>query len=260
MNATHTAWLFLPPSLRALWAGALVWLLAPLAAHGQCDLLDLIVVVDTSGSMDEETAEAQQALPGLVQVFAARGFETRLVLIADEPNGTSGICLPAPLGSGSCPGDENLPGYRHVVQAVGSTSALSDLLATHSLFSTTLRDGAHRSILVVSDDNSDMSAAEFSSQLLTLPGFDDFRFHAAALATESFPPLPPDPGICWRNGQAGTQGTVYLGLVTQRGGYFHDFCLAEDLDPSWDPLALTVAIFVDSFDSGGTEDWSAVLP
>ena len=259
MNATRTAWRFVSLPLLGITAGALLWLLAPLAAYGQCDLLDLIVVVDGSGSMDEETAEVQQALPGLIQVFAARGFETRMVLIADDSGGSPGICLPAPLGSGRCPGDENLPGYRHVVLEVASNSALSDLLGTYDQYSAALRSGAQRSILVVTDDDSDLSAAQFTVQLQARPGFDDFRFHAAALATEPIPPVPP-PGVCWRGGQAGVQGTVYLTLVAQRGGYFHDFCLAEDLDPSWDPLSLTVAIFVDSFDSGSTEDWSAVAP
>ncbi len=158
-----------------------------------------------------------------------------------------------------CPGDENLSGYRHVVLAVGSNSALSDLLNTYDQYSASLRSGARRSILVVTDDDSALGAGDFTSQLQLRPGFDDFRFHAAALATEPIPPVPP-PGLCWRGGQAGTQGAVYLDLTAQLGGYFHDFCLSEDLDPSWDPLSLTIAIFVDSFDSGSTEDWSAVAP
>jgi hypothetical protein len=260
MEGTGTATRFVSPSLLAATAGVLLWTFAPPAAGAQIDLLDLIVVVDNSGSMDEECAEAQQSLPGLVQAFEARGFETRLVLLTDDSDGTNGICLPAPLGSGSCPDDENLPGYRHVVVSVASNNALLDLLGLYDQYSASLRNGAHRSILVVTDDDSGLGAAEFTTQLLVRPGFDDFRFHAAALSLQPFPPIPPDPGICWRGGQAGNQGTVYLQLVAARGGYLHDLCVSEDFDPSWDPLSRTVAIFVDSFDSGGTEDWSAAVP
>jgi hypothetical protein len=229
------------------------------AAFAQVDLVDLIVVLDNSGSMQEEAAELQSALPGLVATLESRGLEVRLVLISASNDMAAGICLPAPIGSGSCPDDENLPGYRHVDVEVGSTSALSDILDHHDDFSASLRSGAHRSLLVVSDDDSAMSASTFTSQLLLHPGFDAFLFHAAALAAEPIPPFPP-PGVCWRDGQDGTQGSVYLELVAMRGGHFHDYCVSEDLDPSWDPLSLTIAIFADGFESGDTDDWSLVGP
>lgn len=248
----------LAPLLASLAMAAVGWMQAALS-HAQVDLLEIIVAVDNSGSMDEEVAEVELALPGLVDRFEAIGLETRLILISDASNGSNGICLAAPLGSGSCPGDENLPRYRHVVDAVGGNAALMQILDHYDDYSASLRPGSRRSILVVSDDDSDLGAAAFTSQLLTLPGFDDFRFHAAALALEPIPP-PPPPGVCWRDGQAGTQGTVYLELVASRFGYLHDYCVSEDLDPSWVPLARTVGLFFDSFDSGGLEDWSSSVP
>src|SRR5262245_47248791 len=85
---------------------------------------DLIVVVDTSGSMTEEVNELQGSINDFVSVMQASA-DVRVILIAADSSASLGVCVPAPLGSGSCPSDEALPGYRHVTHPVGSRDALS---------------------------------------------------------------------------------------------------------------------------------------
>ena len=134
---------------------------------------DIIIAVDTSGSMDEESAEVQQNLNNFASIIAGSGIDVHVVLIAD-----SSVCIPAPLGSGACAGaDESLPGYRHVVQSVGSTNALQLILDTYPQWQSSLRPNASKTIAVVSDDDSDLGAAAFTNQLLALdPGFQGYKF------------------------------------------------------------------------------------
>jgi hypothetical protein len=210
--------------------------------------LDVVVAVDTSGSMDLEVAEVEGGLNHFANALHARGYDPRLVAIA----AASDLCVPAPLGSGACPADENLPGYRHVTFAISSNDALQQILNLYPNYQASLRAGALRWILVVSDDDSDLSAASFGSQLVPLDAaFAGYRFHAIAASvapslivpdacnTGEFPPLP----------LAAAEGAVYKQLVAQTGGVFYDLCL-QDFDPAWPKIAaLDTSLFRDGFES-----------
>src|SRR5262245_17184359 len=133
---------------------------------------DIIIAVDTSGSMGDEAQWTQANMNAMVQAIVGSGIDAHVVMIS-----SSAICVPAPLGSGTCPNDEKLPNYRHVPQNVGSTNALSVLLTTYPQWQTSLRPNATKTFVVVSDDNSSMSASAFTNQLLTLdPTFQGFKF------------------------------------------------------------------------------------
>lgn len=212
--------------------------------------LDLIIAVDTSGSMDEEVAGVQQNLSIFVDRVEQLIADVHVVLIAD-----SSICIPAPLGSGQCGGaDENLPAYRHVLQGVASSDALSVILNTYPQWVGSTRPNAQSLFLVVSDDDSNLSAQEFTDDLLALspPQFEDFIFSAVAS------PVNPDIcifGDCFFNCTACTQnccnkaqfcapiaaaeGVVYRTLATQTGGVFADLCL-QDFAAIFDMLAADI--------------------
>ncbi|MBW2454059.1 MAG: hypothetical protein JRI68_06100, partial [Deltaproteobacteria bacterium] len=122
---------------------------------------DIIIVVDTSGSMDLEAQWTQQNMNEMVNIIAGSGIDAHVVMIASTE-----ICVPAPLGSGSCPNDENLPGFRHVQQSVGSNNALQLILATYPEWKDSLRQAATKTFVAVSDDDSDLGAGGFTDQLL----------------------------------------------------------------------------------------------
>jgi hypothetical protein len=229
-------------------AAALALVLAPaLAVRASAGKrpLDLVIAVDTSGSMDDEVNEVEAGLNDFATHLRGQGHDLHIILLAEA----GALCVPAPLGSGACPADENLPGYRHVLAAVGSTDALERILSLQSEYTSSLRPGSRRVLLVVSDDESDMSASAFTAQLTALdPDFASFQFSAIAASVN--PVCLPVPNACCRPPfelLAAAEGAVYKQLVDQTSGAFYDLCL-QDFAPAWPALAAAVAIFLDGFE------------
>lgn len=192
---------------------------------------DVLIVLDTSGRMGEEALEVQRQLNGFVSTIRASGIDLNLVLIA----ASGGICAPAPLGSGACPDDQNLPGYRHVTTAVGSTNALSQILATYSQWSASLRPGSQRTIIVISDDESGMTAQSFTTQLLALdPTFAGYRFNSIVATLD---PVPNPANVC--TSIASARGAQYIDLSTSTGGVVANLC-EQDFGPAFGAMAMAV--------------------
>jgi hypothetical protein len=213
-------------------------------ADGGVQPADIIIAVDTSGSMNEESGWVQQHLNGFATQISQSGIDVHVILIADAE-----VCIPSPLGSGSCGGgDENLPNYRHVVQTVGSNNSLELILSTYPQYVSSLRPNATKTIAVVSDDDSAISASQFTTSLLALdpPTFVDFKFDAIVSFTEPlcfpFPSCPADP-CCLQNGLcqplAADEGKVYKDLVMQTQGVSGNLCL-QDFQPVFDDMATAV--------------------
>jgi hypothetical protein len=137
-----------------------------------------------------------------------------------------GICIDAPLGSGQCPGDTNLPKYAHLYNVVSSTNALQLFLATYPTWQQQLRPGAIKIFVVVTDDNSALSAADFTTQLNALDPTkiqpNQWRFYGIFCYTD----CPTSASI----------GSVYKELVTQTSGVAGDLCL-QNFKPVFDQLA-----------------------
>lgn len=224
---------------------------AALSAQAEAALqpADIIIAVDTSGSMSEESAEVQANLNNFASIITSSGIDVHVVLIADNT-----VCIPAPLGSGSCGGaDEKLPSYRHVVQTVNSNDGLQVILNTYPQWKDSLRPGATKTIAIVSDDDSDLSANAFSTQLVALdPTFMGYKFDAIVSFTS------PDScifGGCFFNCGTCTnpccdksmfctplsaaEGTVYKQLVMQTMGVSGDLC-AQNFDPVFQDMATAV--------------------
>ena len=190
---------------------------------------DIIIAVDTSGSMDLEAQWTQQNMNEMVNIIAGSGIDAHVVMISSTE-----ICVPAPLGSGSCPNDENLPGYRHVQMPVGSNDSLQKILATYPDWKDSLRQAATKTFFVVSDDDSDLGAGGFTGELLALdPSFQGFKFDAIV---SSIDPWIPNTQ-CWLLSAA--EGKVYKDLVAQTGGVMGDLCL-QDFTPVFQDVATTV--------------------
>jgi hypothetical protein len=212
---------------------------------------DIIIAVDTSGSMDEESGEVQANLNNFAALISASGIDVHVVLIAD-----SSVCIPPPLGSGACNGaDEKLPNYRHVPQGVASTNALQLFLSTYPDWKSSLRPNATKTFAVVSDDESDMNAAEFTAQLLALdpPTFQGFKFDAIVAFEEpsgfecfGFGSCPAGASQCCGlidgiacGSYAAAEGKVYKQLVQQTGGVIGDLCI-QNFDPVFQDMATGV--------------------
>jgi hypothetical protein len=194
--------------------------------------------------MSEESDEVQQNLNAFADYIVQSGVDVRVILIADDT-----VCIPAPLGSGSCPDDDNLPKYRHIHQSVQSHDGLAQILATYPQYKDGLRAHAAKVLGIVSDDDSEMSASDFTQQLLALdpPTFDGFRFNSI-VANE-----PPEACLsCFLNCAScaskccnpaevcspfsADEGKVYKDLTAQTNGVFGDLC-AQDFNPVFQDMA-----------------------
>lgn len=207
---------------------------------------DIIFVVDNSGSMTDEAAEVQKSMNDFSNIIVGSGIDARIILISADSNDSQGICVPAPLGSGQCPNDENLPVFRHVAMSVGSTNGLELILSTYPQWKDQLRANATKTLAIITDDDSSLGANDFAQQLVALDSsFKDFKFNAIAAPYEVNPitctlacQAPNcqscDP-CCGLDTQLGffctplpaDEGKVYKQLVSSTMGVFGDLCKQE---------------------------------
>jgi len=214
-------------------------------ATAQIQPVDIILAVDTSGSMKEEKAWTEQSLPTFATLIANSGIDVHVIFIAD-----AGECVPAPLGSGACPGDEKLPAYRHVAQGVDSNNALDLFIATYPQWKSSLRADAAKIFAVVSDDNSDLNAANFTAAVLALdpPTFQGFKFDAIVSFVDPITCTATcAASFCTACGKccpfcipiSAAEGKVYKDLVTQTGGVIGDLC-DQNFGPVFTDMATAV--------------------
>jgi len=207
---------------------------------------DIIFAVDNSGSMDEEIVFVREQLNAFSQQIVASGVDVRIILISapvastpppppslfdDDDDQDNGICIAAPLGSGNCPDDSNLPRYLHVPTEVKSHDALNLFIETFPQWRAQLRPNASKTFVVVTDDNAEDepndSAAAFSASVGTLD--------AALFAEWGFSGI-----YCFSEcPEAAEIGTVYQELVAQKKGVGGDLCL-QNFAPVFDALAQAV--------------------
>ncbi len=191
--------------------------------------IDIIVGVDTSGSMSTEAAWVQAALPGLATSIASSGIDIRVVLIS-----SCDMTVPAPLGSGAaCPADTNLPAYLHLNQGIGSNNMLSVVLNTFPQWRSRLRPDSVKWFVLVTDDDSSMTSVDFITAVNALEPalIQPNDWHVAGLyAFEG----PFSSGPCFMLSAA--PGTVYETLVDATMGIHGNLC-EQNFDPFFNQLA-----------------------
>lgn len=219
---------------------------------------DIIVVVDNSGSMTDEAGFVQDSMNDFANTIINSDIDARVIMISADSSDQQGICVPAPLGSGSCPNDSNLPTFRHVVTTVGSSNSLQLILSTYPEWSDDLRPIATKTVAVISDDNSGLSASDFSDQLVALnPSFEGFKFDAI-VSPYDLDGLACAPCVLSGNCNAcdpccgadtflgalctplpADEGVVYKELVQNTGGVEGNLC-TQDFLPAFQDMATAV--------------------
>jgi len=224
-------------------------------AQNMVQPVDIIIGVDTSGSMGEEIAFVQQNLNAFSQQIIDSGIDVRVIMLATEGSADAmgecivfwpgtpcvsiggdnfGVCIGAPLGSGTCPADSQLPSYAHIPASVGSNDVLNVFISAYPQYKSHLRPGSLKHFVSITDD--DATDAPFNSA-------DAF---IAAVAT-----LDPDPSMwaTWSYSSiycfsecpaAAEEGLVHRDLVAKTGGVGGDLCL-QDFVPVFNQLATAVA-------------------
>ena len=135
--------------------------------------VDVILVIDTSGSMSEETAQVKANLNSFATSIGKSGLDYTVVVLAAKPPAfvppgfpIPSVCVPPPLGGASC--GDNPPLFHHVNQDVESTDSLDLILSKYSSYSAWLRPTAFKVFIEVTDDNAAKPWADFDTQLLAL--------------------------------------------------------------------------------------------
>jgi len=202
---------------------------------------DIIFVIDTSGSMVEEMGFVQQNMNAFSQQIVASGVDVRVIMLAEKPLClipnfcVPGICVDPPLGAGACPTDDNNPpaGYFHPESEIGSTDALSQIVDLYPSYGGELREGTHKYLVIVTDDNA------------TAPNIDD-----AQTFVNTFTALDPlkltgfktHAIYCFDDGgPCASAGTVYQELVDMTSGIHGNLAL-QDFQPIFDNMAQQVIV------------------
>lgn len=129
---------------------------------------DIIIGIDTSGSMSEEVAEVQENLNRFSQLIIDSGIDVRVIVLSTL-QGTAmaggvtvdGPCIAPPLGSGQCPSDSNPPAYVHVDTMVASWDVLDVYVNAYPTYKMHLRENSLKTFVTISDDNADSETSPF---------------------------------------------------------------------------------------------------
>jgi len=183
--------------------------------------VDIIWVIDNSGSMDAEEQRIQDNMNVFASSIANSGIDYRVIVITDATH----ITVPPPLGGSAQ--------FLSVNTFINSNDPLEKLVANYPMYQAFLRPDSVKQIVAVTDDESDWSKATFEGQLATLtaPGFGtDWRLHAV---------VAEDPPFLFSSHcftLSAAVGATYINLQQAHGGLFFSLC-----DTNWDPLFTALA-------------------
>lgn len=202
---------------------------------------DILVVVDNSGSMDMEAGFVQANMNTFSSQIFLANIDAHVVLISADSNADAGICFAQPLGSGACPDDTNLPGYLHINDSVASNNALQKILDHSAEWLPAFRPTAAKHIIVVSDDDSDLSAGAFDAAFLALdPSLAGYTFHAIASPEDPILACVAQTSCCPAFIPFSADlSQEYIDLTSMTGGIFGNLC-EQNFAPIFDQVSTAV--------------------
>jgi hypothetical protein len=240
-------------------------------------LVDIVMIVDNSGSMVATTAEAERALPRFALRLEQGQVDYRIILIsrhriaarAASTEASTSVCIPTPLsGLPLCPAARPALAprffqYSIKIDASDSFQRVLEAAITPDPFELTsagwlewLRPGARIEFVEVSDADSDVSGEAFVSGLaarapehfaatMTDPGFVFHSIIGAAgrvIAGDVYRPDEPiQTQICARlGGNPDNAGEIYQALSRATGGLRQPVCPAVALGTRLDVIAADV--------------------
>lgn len=193
--------------------------------------VDIIVVIDTSGSMNEETEQVRQNINAFGESIGGAGLDYNVIMIAQKAMDfgpgfpATGICVPPPLGGANC--SDNAPKYHHLDTPIASTNSLRILVDEFAEYEPWLRPDAYKVFIEVTDDNSaPMQSAAFDEAILAKSPaqFGDvtkrrYIFNSICGYARNTPVLSAD-----KCASAVNTGEVYQQLSTLTGGTIDSVC------------------------------------
>ena len=204
---------------------------------------DIIIFVDTSGSMGQETKWVQAQLNNFANYLNNANIDFVLVVI-EKDTGCCKLCIQPPLGGPGC--QNNPPKFIHNKTPVYSKDGLSKFVQSYPQWKQWLRPDATKNIIAVTDDNASQKNPWFEQQI------DKINLDAAAqgqpvqfVKTAQVPfgfvfhSIVAYPTKAQCNTMA-SLGSVYLELTAKTNGAQHKICL-QDWTPIFKSLANAVS-------------------
>ncbi len=238
--------------------------------------VDIIVVIDNSGSMQEEIDAVEKNINvNFANILQSSGVDYRVILLSrhERKGRETSICVTTPLSANeTCPPTPDRPAFsERFYQYSLKIESLNSLVLVVDTFDGTeqdefdlapqgwgtwLRPNASKVFLEITDDNStELSAAEFTAKITAkspqfgTPSAPNFRFHSiigiAEKPTPAEPWLPEEPmqtGLCTGNDdKVENAGPVYQELSRATGGLRFPLCQFTAFDAVFDKIAKDVA-------------------
>jgi cysteine-rich repeat protein len=226
--------------------------------------VDIIIVIDNSGSMSNEIKAVQDNLnKSFADIIGQSGLDYRVIVISDHGSYTKyKICVSSPLSGTTCnpiPAapvlTEKFKQYTYNIQSKDSlTKALASygkqdaLKVTKAGWSEWLRPDAVKIFVEITDDQSSLSAASFDAQLLALPGGQfgtaqqrNYIFHSIVgvaekkVVTDAYE--PSEGTVTTKCKTAVNTGSVYQDLSKLTGGLRFPVCASTGYDAVFQRIA-----------------------
>ena len=206
---------------------------AAVAAKTEKAKVDIIFVIDDSGSMTEEMTQIRTNVNTFAAKIGTVGLDYTVTFIVKRgvptANDRNLICVPAPLAGANCA--DNPPTFHHVNQDVQSTDSFKLILSTYDQsWKNYLRQDATKVFIEVSDDASDMPYTQFDAALLAKQPAGMFGTATArnyvfhSIISKPFADPIPSNNIC--NGAAG-RSVDYQQLSKLTGGIIDEVCKTD---------------------------------
>lgn len=200
--------------------------------------LDIIWIIDNSGSMDGEARIIQDNLNSFVSAIEASGIEDYRVVVITQ---SGFVSVPPPLGT-------DATRFRFVSYNVQSSDALRHIVSSFPMWSDFIRPTAITHIVHVTDDESSLSAGEFRSMFMPLLGHS-WVSHAIAsppgsthmMCIPGFGCIGSSDGCSGPNGDAADNGDQYWSIASMTGGQQISICTA-DWSAAFTTLLASIAI------------------
>jgi hypothetical protein len=187
--------------------------------------VDIVWVIDGSGSMADEQAAVQKNIASFAAAIGGAGIDHHVVMVARD-----NVAGGTPLGADPLV-------YRHVSENIGSHDALQKLLDTYAQYADFLRPAAALHFVFVTDDDSRLSAAEFRTQMEALAG-KSFMAHAIVSESVDGRACVGACGLSLLCG-ASSPGLQYLALADATSGQKASICVS-DWSTVFEPLKTAV--------------------
>ena len=237
--------------------------------------VDIIFVIDNSGSMTDEILSVQQNInKNFADIMGKSGLDYRVIMVTSHGDARlqQSVCISAPLSKhASCsplppqPGN-NPPRFYHYSVEVESTDSFRRLLGSLTGterdkfnlapggWQTWLRTDAYKAFIVITDDTSDMSEVDFDTQLLAKAPMQfgtkaarNYVWHTISGLKQNNPATKPwdptDPiqsAICTKGGGAVAPGVHYQRLSMMTGGLRFPICEYANFDAVFNHVAMGV--------------------